>query len=124
MLFAASCEYLIVSNNTWSTAGCKVYSQNASHIVCHCTHLTDFVAMLRSSLVPLEEAGYARTHLAFYIPLNSIFFSTNINNAGLILPGLLKRPAAIIFIVIIFVLYFVVLGVALYYDNRRDVSTC
>lgn len=43
------CQFYLPGSETWSSVGCKPVSQSRGELVCACTHLTDFTALMDST---------------------------------------------------------------------------
>eukprot|EP00026_Physarum_polycephalum_P000154 Phypoly_transcript_00154.p1 GENE.Phypoly_transcript_00154~~Phypoly_transcript_00154.p1 ORF type:complete len:2133 (+),score=340.58 Phypoly_transcript_00154:537-6401(+) len=94
-----TCQFLNETSNQWQSDGCKVFSSNLTHVVCHCDHLTSFSVQFKDSLQPLKDAGRLIAHPSF--------------------ASLKDRPAPIIFIACIFAVYIGAMGAAIWYDRKR-----
>ena len=75
-----ACQFYDEASHLLSSEGCSVLDFTESTLICSCTHLTDFMAFVSSSLSTLEASNYS-----VLLALPQITFTSLLSNEGFFL---------------------------------------
>jgi hypothetical protein len=63
LVVEAQCLYWSVNTGGWDDTGCTLISENATHVVCACTHLTDFATAFKETALSADFSAFTRVDL-------------------------------------------------------------